>query len=226
MRTTTFAELKAKQRFDPLRDDRNYAVQVHRAISWIGRAEKEEAEKDSDAEFVFYWIAFNAVYQAAFEDIPAQGIKMRTPEIDKHREYFKKLLQLDTDNTITQTTINRYSHSIRMLLLNKYIYDPFWKHHCGNPGYADWERHLESSNRRGLAALLHGDTASSLVELFKRLYTLRNQIMHGNATWNGSYNRDPVRDGAAIMRILIPTFIDIMLDHPDEIEWNPPRYIA
>ena len=35
-------------------------LRIHRALSWIGRAEREA--DDDDAAFIFYWIAFNAVY--------------------------------------------------------------------------------------------------------------------------------------------------------------------
>ena len=35
-------------------------LRIHRALSWIGRAEREAG--DDDAAFIFYWIAFNAIY--------------------------------------------------------------------------------------------------------------------------------------------------------------------
>jgi hypothetical protein len=52
---------------------------------------------------------------------------------------------------------------------------------------------------------------------------LRNQVVHGGATWNSKVNRDQLRDGAAILATLLPIFIDLMLDHP-EIEWGLPFY--
>jgi hypothetical protein len=52
---------------------------------------------------------------------------------------------------------------------------------------------------------------------------LRNQLIHGGATWNSSVNRDQVRDGAAVMGCLLPVFIDIMMDHPDR-GWDMPHY--
>ena len=55
-----------------------------------------------------------------------------------------------------------------------------------------------------------------LERLFDRLYVLRNQILHGGATWNGSVNRKQVGDGAAIMAFLVPAFVKVMMDHPGE----------
>ena len=50
--------------------------------------------------------------------------------------------------------------------------------------------------------------------ILRRLYTLRNQLMHGGATWNGQVNRAQITDGVAILECLVPIVIDLMLDHP------------
>ena len=67
------------------------------------------------------------------------------------------------------------------------------------------------------------DTRTILSELFDRLYVLRNQIMHGGATWKGSVNRPQVRDGARIMAFLVPRFASLMMSNP-RIDWGPPRF--
>ena len=43
---------------------------------------------------------------------------------------------------------------------------------------------------------------------FERLYVLRNQVMHGGATWHSSFNRDQIRDGANILGVSAETFVD------------------
>ena len=59
--------------------------------------------------------------------------------------------------------------------------------------------------------------------VFDRLSVLRNQLVHGGATWGGSINRPQVRDGTAILAFLIPVFVDVMLDNPLEY-WGRPFY--
>ena len=59
--------------------------------------------------------------------------------------------------------------------------------------------------------------------LFGRLYVLRNQLVHGGATWNGSVNRNQVEDSAKIMAFLIPLFIELMMENPAE-NWGKPYY--
>ena len=62
-----------------------------------------------------------------------------------------------------------------------------------------------------------------LSNVFDRLYVLRNQLVHGGSTWNSDINRDQVRDGAAILEFLVPVFVDVMMDNPQE-DWGRPFY--
>ena len=64
-------------------------------------------------------------------------------------------------------------------------------------------------------ALLAQRTDVVLEIVFDRLYVLRNQLVHGGATWNSQVNRAQVRDGANILGELLPVIVDLMLDHPD-----------
>jgi hypothetical protein len=56
-----------------------------------------------------------------------------------------------------------------------------------------------------------------------RIYVLRNQLMHGGATWNSSVNRAQVRDCAALMGKLVPQLIEIMLDNAGTV-WGDACY--
>ena len=82
---------------------------------------------------------------------------------------------------------------------------------------------FDSSKRRFNGALARHDTRTILSMLFDRLYVLRNQLVHGGATWNSSVNRDQVRDGARILGFLVPIFVDLMMDNPD-VDWGLPYY--
>jgi hypothetical protein len=212
---TCFASLKAKQR--ALRDGfpSNLGLRVHRSLSWLNRAEM--AAGDDDAAFIFYWIAFNAAYAEALDDAALFG--ERTALAD----YFQRLTELDRDHLIYDAIWQRFSDSIRMLLQNKYVFQPFWKHQNHVAGYEDWQARFAASKRKVGAALGRSDTRTVLSTLFDRLYVLRNQLVHGGSTWNSKVNRDQVRDGARIMAFLVPLFIDLMMDNP-EVAWGAPYY--
>lgn len=200
---------------DRFSDSDELALRTHRAISWVSRAEQES--DDYDAAFIFYWIAFNAAYAQEI-----QGTQ-EIAESSRLREYFSQLIRLDTESRIFDAVWNMFSDSIRILLENRYVFQPFWQHHNGLLGYDDWESRFQASRSSVARALGRADTETVLSNLFDRLYVLRNQIIHRGATWNSSVNRDQVRDGARIMSFLVPVFIDVMLDNPTQ-QWGPPHY--
>ncbi|MBO1996800.1 hypothetical protein J4714_13045 [Staphylococcus epidermidis] len=47
--------------------------------------------------------------------------------------------------------------------------------------------------RRAHRLLELGDTPELLALIFQRIYTLRNQLVHGGATWNSQINRAQYR---------------------------------
>ncbi len=115
------------------------------------------------------------------------------------------------------------SQEIRVLLTNQYIFGPFWKHQNGEHGYADWRDRLDRANVAIAAALRRQDTTTILSILFDRLYMLRNQLVHGGATFDSAINRAQVRDGCALLGFLLPIFIDLMMDNPGH-PWRMPHY--
>lgn len=211
----THAQLKARHR--AIRDESPEGVRlrVHRALSWLQRAERER--DDLDAAFLFHWIAFNAAYAA---DISEPSVSNERADFGK---FFRRLIEADRDQRVYEAIWTRYSQEIRLLLDNRYVFPPYWKHLNGIPGFADWHDRLARSRARTNRALAGGDVGVVLETLFDRLYMLRNQLVHGGATWNGAVNREQVRDGARILGFLVPLFIELIMEHPD-LEWGVPNF--
>lgn len=208
------ARLKVRQRAERDGYPEAVALRLHRALSWLGRAGQEP--EDADVRFILLWIAFNAAYAA---DLGPD----RTGARDEVATYFQRLCRLDGGQRIYATVWTRFPQEIRLLLDNRFVFAPFWRHHNGEPGFADWEARLARERRSVHDALRRQDTPRVLRQLFERLYVLRNQLVHGGATWNGRVNRTQVRDGAAILGTLLPIFLEIMMDHPGEA-WGKPYY--
>lgn len=212
--TAGFEALKAKQRSIRAGFPEPLGLRVHRSLSWLGRAEAEH--DDPDVRFVLLWVGFNAAYA---NDVAASVANER----DAFKSYFDSLVELDQGHRIYNAVWARFPHEMRLLLANRYVFAPFWNHVNGIPGYADWAERLSASQRRINAAMARRDTSLMLSLVFDRLYMLRNQLVHGGATWNGSVNRDQVRDGAAVLGWLLPVFVDIMMDNPGR-DWGRPFY--
>ena len=211
-----FSALKEKQRAIRAGFPETMGLRVHRAISWVGRS--EACDGDDDARFLFLWIAFNAAY-ADEQEFQSIALGERAAFLD----FFGKLVALDHEKRIYRAVWQRFTGPVRMLMENRYVFNPFWQHHNGIDGYEDWEERFKASAKSFAQAFQAGDTARVLSFVFDRLYVLRNQLIHGGSTWNSGVNRAQVRDGAAILAFLLPVFVDLMMDNPDQ-DWGKPFY--
>ena len=178
-------------------------MRIHRAISWLARSEQEV--EDADARFIFQWIALNAVYAQAFVD---------TTERERARRFIETLVALDQDRRLHDALFSQFTGPIRTLLDNRYVFESFWIALRDHDSSGRWERQFSASRKAALAAVMQGDTAVVLSVVFDRLYVLRNQLVHGGATWNSKVNRGQLRDGVAILAVLVPLVITVMLEHP------------
>ena len=216
----TFAELEAQRLSveERLRSENDsLSLRMRRSISWGLRGDDAVERDDPDGAYVFYWIALNAAYGEEQEE--------HTEEREHQRveRFLRRIVRLDYEGSIFRSLWVAYSGPIRVLLENPYVYGPFWSHYNGRDGYENWNQRFESEQHRVRQALGNEDALTILAILFNRLYVLRNQLVHGGATWGGSVNRDQVRDGVALLGFLTPQFIALMLNNPIE-DWGPPYY--
>jgi len=188
-----------------------FSIRIHRSLSWINRAEKQN--EDLDSRFIFYWIAFNAAYTGS------QLNSFSNSEKHTYKEFLEKILKHDQKEYVYNAIWNEFSGSVRNLLDNKFIFSSFWNYENGHEGFDDWEEKFIQSKSIVFKALQNKNTLLILEILFDRLYTLRNQIMHGGSTWNGQVNRSQVTDGQSIISFLIPNFLEIMMNNQNE-DWG------
>lgn len=202
---TTVDALKEKLKSDAERYSEPQRVRMHRAISWLGRAQAEA--DDADAQFLFLWIAFNAAY--------AKEIGFGESERDKLASFNQSLVAIDNEKALHSILFQKFPGPIRTLLDNKYVFEPFWKALREYDSSNRWEESFANSRKAALTAIVDGDTAKLLSIVFDRLYVLRNQLVHGGATWNSKVNRAQLKDGTAIMLAITPIVLGLMLDHPE-----------
>jgi hypothetical protein len=166
--------LKRRHRAERADWHANLSLRVHRALSWLDRAE------------------------------PAAG-------------------DLDAGRRIEALVWDEFTGSIRLLLDNKYVFQDFWAFHNGKLEEAEWQRRFAAAKRAAMKALGQRDTVKVLGITLSRLYTLRNQLIHGGATWNSQVNRIQLRDGVNLLGKLVPIVIETMMDHPGTV-WGDPCY--
>lgn len=198
--------LKAKHRTCRELQPEHHRVRIHRSISWLARAEKETG--DPDAGYIFLWIAFNAAYASEFG--------FGTSERQSVKQFIDTLLDLDTGHRLHDALFHQFSGPIRTLIDNRFVYAPFWKALREHDSSDAWSVAFASSKRLALRTVLDHDTPTLLSIVLDRLYVLRNQLVHGGATWGSSINRAQVKDGVAILAALMPIILDLMIEHDGE----------
>jgi hypothetical protein len=168
----------------------------------------EQSGGDVDVRFILQWIAFNAAY--------AREFGQEESERDRVRAFIETLVSLDTKKQLHQALFQQFSGPIRTLIDNKFAFEPFWVAMRTHDASNRWETSFASSKKAALASVMTGDTITVFSIVFDRLYVLRNQLVHGGATWNSGINRAQLADGAAILGTLVPLILAIMMEHPEQ----------
>ncbi len=150
-----------------------------------------------------------------------EGLAGQLAERESFRLFIQQLNRADVHRSLYERLWARYSQFIRTLIDNQYVYGPFWEaQRESNP---DWARGFAASKRRAHQALVDQDMPSLLMVVLDRLYVLRNQLMHGGATYASSVNRQQVQDGQRFMQDFVPLMVALMLDNP-QLDWGPVHY--
>ena len=210
-----FNKLKERQR----KERENYPVhlglRVHRALSWLGKA--ENCDGDEDAQFIFLWIAFNAAYA---NDVDKE---YRMVEHMLFDNFIEKLCGLDKEKRLSKIVWQEFPGAIRVLLDNVHVFQPFWEFQNGHINEHEWQERFKAAKSNANTALGRENTSKVLSVVFDRIYTLRNQMLHGGATYNSSVNREQMRDCCHLMSKLVPTTIEIMMDNYNSL-WGDAYY--
>lgn len=190
-----------------------FTLRMHRAESWLKKAEETE---DDDTRFITLWIAFNAAYA---NELPG----MRASDKSSLSRFLNLICTLDRSEDIYHLVWQRFSGSIRLLLNTPYVFQPFWDYHNQLISESAWQEDFQRAKVRVNRALAEQDTSVVLSTVFERIYTLRNQIIHGGASFGSRANRTQVRNCCAILLAFLPLMFAIMRAHPDA-NWGKPFY--
>ena len=199
-------KLKAKLKGSRESITSQHAVRLHRAISWLKCA--EDIQDNLDLQYISLWISFNACYANNL----SKGEFLS--ERDSFSEFVRKLVMHDKEMRFFHLLWNQFSGPVRLLVENKYVYKPFWEFQRGE--VKDWKKPYDKSVSDSMKFLSAQNVEGLLEVVLDRLYTLRNQLMHGGATFKSDVNRSQVKDGNNMLKLLVPLVIEIMLTNNEE----------
>ncbi|MAE22095.1 MAG: hypothetical protein CMK92_06660, partial [Pseudomonas sp.] len=95
---------------------------------------------DLDSQFIFLWISFNAAYAQDLD------FSVRGSETNSFSRFIEKLVELDDDKALYNLIWQEFTSSIRLLLGNHFVYQPFWDHVSGKLSEGEWKNSFENAN--------------------------------------------------------------------------------
>jgi len=192
-----------------------HATRLHRALSWLQCADQQEG--NLDLQLISLWVSFNACYAVD------EGGSESLAEHFAFQRLVEKLVNHDTDKKIYACLWQTYSGPVKSLIKNPYVYAGFWVAKRRDKNDDSWQVNFNRQSVAALNSLSRQMVPELLSIVLDRLFVLRNQLLHGGATYQSAINREQVQDGVQLLGSLVPTVIQIMLDTPDE-DWGDIYY--
>ncbi|MFT6152926.1 MAG: hypothetical protein ACJAYK_000300 [Crocinitomicaceae bacterium] len=206
-------KLNLKQQRNQLSE--SHATRLHRAVSWIGAA--AEQDSDLDLQLISLWISFNACY--AVNEGGSESLAERFAFL----RFVEKLVAHDRNKKIYAILWETYSGPVKALIKNPFVFHGFWSAKRNDKNNDSWQQEFNRLSVSALNSLSRQQVPELLAIVLDRLFVLRNQLLHGGATYKSQVNRDQVKDGADLLGVLMPTVIEIMLNSPEE-DWGEIYY--
>jgi hypothetical protein len=185
-----------------------HGTRLHRALSWLNCAAKQQ--DDVDLQLISLWIAFNACYAID------QGGSESLAERFAFQRFVEKLVSHDQDKKIYACLWQTYSGPVKALIKNPYVYSGFWQAKREDVNSENWRNEFDQLSVSALNHLSRQNVPELLGIVLDRLFVLRNQLIHGGATYASQINREQVEDGAQLLSSLVPIMIEIMLNGEQE----------
>ncbi|MCL6241924.1 MULTISPECIES: HEPN domain-containing protein [Acinetobacter] len=190
-----------------------FNLRIHRGLSWLKKS--IDLQDDLDLQFISLWVSFNAIY--------AQDLQIAQDK-QSLRQFLYVICQKDAEHKIYNILWERFSQPIRLFLDNPYVYQGFWDYQNQKISHDACKEGLAHEKQKVLHALKEKDSVDILMVLFNRMYTLRNQMVHGGATYKSSVNRKQLQDGCTILLALLPVFMVILLENAETLDLGKPFY--
>ena len=222
-----FSAQTLKRKLDALSgqlDGRWEKLRFERALSWLKRSEKERESKDQDrdVQFILLWVALDSLFGRERDIISSSRSHIPAR--------VAALMKEDRAGIIWEGFYLRNA-ALFQILQNRYIFYPFWKAVAEsgvhsqestelpeNAGRFIAESEFLEENRRVFDLLAREGAYGRRVVariIFKRLGTLRNQLMHGSSAHKEDINRSQVEDGYRLLSAVVPRILHVMMESPD-----------
>lgn len=200
--------------------DQHLLDRLQRADSWMRAAAGLRQDQMHEA-FIFLYIALNCLYgRRAYE-----GDETRIGE--DLEVFFTKILTLDQkDRAEGGALLAEAAAACRKegaaLIRDKFLVNRYWR---GSLPSTELQTKLNRDAAEALDRLDEGSFREFLGLVFRRVSVLRNQIMHGCATYGPrSFGRASLDKGLRVLRVMVPAFYQLASRYGHAVKWDPVPY--
>lgn len=198
-------------------EHQNLRDRLGRSLSWLEAASNlRQDQSQVQVEFIFLFIAFNCLYGKRQYEGAETKIRQDL------EEYFTKILDLHEINkreggTTLSEALKRSRYCWLQLLEDEYLDNGYWRTAEHRQGFKEKYRSQKFS---ALARLKNREYKELLHVIFSRIVVLRNQIMHGSATYGPkSKGWESIQKATPVLRALVPALRELMCRSGDAVDW-------
>lgn len=223
--STTMIELSTlgstwKARHDELFEAKTHdaiRLRMHRALSWMRKADDFAIPEDADARLIFSWVAMNTLY-AKWDSDRAN----REPEWQTREDFLSRMVKEDEEGRIQKVLLENRKLCDR-LLSEEHLINSYW----GNPSEDEARKARSKPRRIGKHYHVVDEVIKILLPLMTCITMLRSQLVHGMSTYGSSANRAVVEAGAVIVFEINLAMLQIIAEDglwQDDESWMPVPY--
>ena len=200
--------------------DQGLLDRLQRADSWIQAATELQPDRMHEA-FIFLYIAFNCMYgRRQYEGDQTQIQEDLDAFLSKILVMRQKEAQ--ESGTLIKDALTACRQDGAVLIRDRFLVNRYWR---GNQPPASLQAKLNKEAVEALEAMADGDCSEFLSRVLHRISVLRNQVMHGCATYGSrSYGRASLSKALRVLRVLVPTFYQLMRRYGHDLPWDPIPY--
>lgn len=199
--------------------DQSLEDRMQRADSWIQAAAALRPEQRHES-FIFLYIALNCLYgRRQYEGDETQIGK-------DFAEFFKKVRAMsgrdvEDGGAMLKRALAAARRDGAILIRDKFLSNRYWR--GGSSVSLQKQLNKEASLVEEQLALGSYDLFLDLT--FRRVSVLRNQIMHGCATYGPrSYGQASLAKGLRFLKVMVPAFYELAKRYGHEVKWDPLPY--
>ncbi|MBY0247791.1 MAG: hypothetical protein K2Q17_08995 [Nitrospiraceae bacterium] len=188
-------------------------LRLNRARSWLRKSRKASSSTppDLNAQFIFLWIAFNALYgnRRRRDNAPPAHVWRTTSEISDFIRFLESIEHASGGKIATLL-----SRSPLAVQAGKVLDNPFLDLDC----WERWETEgIRDRQQRLTIPWKSRDGHPRTVPVFRQIYTLRNQLLHGAASDDSRRNRESLKHAILVLDGVVDALIPLVEQHQAHI---------